>query len=316
MDEDEEEDDGQVHPVLGRQPTKNWHEHSKGVLGVLDEIGAEEVKHSFASVAKTALSVARLAQRWKRRAAVPKIAFDPVTGSARRRASLDGIDEPLNTAQVVPGESPAPIQEEEDEEASEAPSERSAPRRSPLVSARASPVFNKSPALKKLRDRIRHRLRMTIMDLNHGGGDMAHGKLTHAFTMDNLLDVGSMLARNLAKKYGIAINEVDDIKRKFDEFDLDGSGVIEYDEFRQLMLKLFEVKNPSDMPEPRIQFFWNSLDTDGGGDADFEEFLVWYRKWLWVPPEEQARSQKKGKKKTDGMLEHYYRSVRTTAPRF
>mmetsp|Transcript_2280 Transcript_2280/g.5240 ORF Transcript_2280/g.5240 Transcript_2280/m.5240 type:complete len:397 (+) Transcript_2280:2-1192(+) len=321
MDEEDSEASGPAHPVLGRQPTKNWHEHSKGVLGVLSEIGAEEVKSSFASVAKTALSVARLAQRWKRRAAVGKIVFDPATGTSRRRSSfdgaaVDGAEEASANSQILPGESPAPIPEEDDA-ASEAPSERSALRRKSLISARSSPVFSsKSPALKKLRDRIKHRLRMTVMDLKEGPQDMAHGKLTHAFTMDSLLSVGSMLARGLAKKYGIPIDEVDDIKAKFDEFDLDGSGVIEFDEFRQLMLKLFEVKNPSDMPEPRIQFFWNSLDTDGGGDADFEEFLVWYRKWLWVPQDEQSRGKKKGKKKTDGMLEHYYRSVRTTTPRF
>merc|ERR1712060_905707 len=70
---------------------------------------------------------------------------------------------------------------------------------------------------------------------------------------------------------------LDDIHKRFHDLDRDDSGVIDHDEFEQLILQLHGCHDPSDMPKARLQFFWQQADIDGSGEIDFEEFIMWFK---------------------------------------
>jgi Ca2+-binding EF-hand superfamily protein len=65
----------------------------------------------------------------------------------------------------------------------------------------------------------------------------------------------------------------------FCEFDTDGSGLLEFDEFESMVAKLLKAK-VSDIPKPRMLKFWQDIDTDGSGEVDFEEFVEYYVKYF------------------------------------
>jgi len=82
--------------------------------------------------------------------------------------------------------------------------------------------------------------------------------------------------RHLARKNGLNLNDVERIKKVFDEFDSDGSGVIDETEFKDVLIKLMKVKNPNDVSAKKMKRFWLEVDTDRSGEVNFEEFLLWY----------------------------------------
>jgi len=84
----------------------------------------------------------------------------------------------------------------------------------------------------------------------------------------------------LSKKFGLLPFDIDKIKAKFDHFDVDKSGEIEYSEFESMMMLLLGSKSKSDLPADRMLWFWKELDKDGGGSVDFPEFIVWYAKYF------------------------------------
>ena len=63
----------------------------------------------------------------------------------------------------------------------------------------------------------------------------------------NAADPAAKESYELAKKYNITPPEVDKIRKKFVEFDLDGSGKIEYAEFMQMLCYVLRAKNPADV---------------------------------------------------------------------
>jgi len=85
--------------------------------------------------------------------------------------------------------------------------------------------------------------------------------------------------RELAAEMELNICDVEDIEREFTRFDEDGSGQIEYGEFRSLISVLLKAK-PEDIPERRMQQLWAEIDSDKSGNVDFEEFLEWYAKYF------------------------------------
>jgi Ca2+-binding EF-hand superfamily protein len=84
----------------------------------------------------------------------------------------------------------------------------------------------------------------------------------------------------LAKKYNITAPDVDKIKKRFNEFDLDGSGMIDYDEFMQMLCYVLRAKDPADISPDRAQRFWQEVDADGSGEIDFDEFCCWFVKYF------------------------------------
>merc|ERR1719235_1036843 len=82
--------------------------------------------------------------------------------------------------------------------------------------------------------------------------------------------------RRLARDNDIPITEVERVKKVFDQFDLDGSGNIETEEFFHVIMKLLNAQKPSDVSKKKLERYWNEADRDGSGEISFEEFLLWY----------------------------------------
>jgi len=82
--------------------------------------------------------------------------------------------------------------------------------------------------------------------------------------------------RQVAREQGLKLLDVEHIKKKFDEFDLDGSGEIDEVEFRAVLYKLIQAKEPSDVPLKMIKRYWREIDADNSGAIHFYEFLIWY----------------------------------------
>jgi len=70
------------------------------------------------------------------------------------------------------------------------------------------------------------------------------------------------------------------VKCKFDAFDLDKSGIIDHNEFEQMIYSLLQCSSSSDLPRNRLQRFWVEADQDRDGVLDFEEFTEWYMKYF------------------------------------
>ena len=58
----------------------------------------------------------------------------------------------------------------------------------------------------------------------------------------------------------------------FNNYDGDGSGEIEEDEFRELIQV---ITGGAEMQEKKLKDLWLSLDVDHSGEVNFEEFLTW-----------------------------------------
>lgn len=86
--------------------------------------------------------------------------------------------------------------------------------------------------------------------------------------------------RELCRKHDLSIVEVESYRKFFEEFDSDGSGEIEEDEFPELVRKCAKVPKGVEIPEARFKVLWKEADRDGGGSVDFEEFVLFYRKYF------------------------------------
>jgi len=100
------------------------------------------------------------------------------------------------------------------------------------------------------------------------------------FQQELLLSPSQIRTRDFARKYDLSIAEVDSVHSKFCFFDEDGSGVIEFNEFEQLLYKLMKVPKEAELPARRLQHFWKEIDLDGSGSVCFDEFLQWYVKYF------------------------------------
>ena len=85
---------------------------------------------------------------------------------------------------------------------------------------------------------------------------------------------------DLAKRFHCSCLDLDKVKVKFDDFDLDKSGYIDHYEFEKMLYQLLNCSSQSDFPKARLQRFWNEADKNGDGQIDFEEFLEWYMKYF------------------------------------
>lgn len=104
---------------------------------------------------------------------------------------------------------------------------------------------------------------------------------TSAFKLEELGLTGeTMHLRDLAHKHGLPISVVEDIHDQFRQVDADDSGHIERGEFEGLILRLHGAKDESDLPKGRMRFFWRQANADGNSHIDFEEFLLWFRRYF------------------------------------
>jgi Ca2+-binding EF-hand superfamily protein len=70
--------------------------------------------------------------------------------------------------------------------------------------------------------------------------------------------------KKLAETYGVELHEVDRLKKVFDRFDTDRSGLIDETEFASCIFALMKVKNPSDIPSKMLRRFWREATSNSG----------------------------------------------------
>ncbi|MCK5797631.1 MAG: EF-hand domain-containing protein [Deltaproteobacteria bacterium] len=63
-----------------------------------------------------------------------------------------------------------------------------------------------------------------------------------------------------------------ELKETFDHFDKDGNGIIDRDEFRQLMQDGLN----AEMAPEELDLGFSLIDKDGNGTIEFDEFSAWW----------------------------------------
>jgi Ca2+-binding EF-hand superfamily protein len=86
--------------------------------------------------------------------------------------------------------------------------------------------------------------------------------------------------RDLARKHGMTHAQVEQYKKSFDDFDTDGSGVINRDEFEAILSKCARLPQGTALPQQKVQTLWRLADSDGSHELDFQEFLVFYKRYF------------------------------------
>eukprot|EP00411_Alexandrium_monilatum_P040100 CAMPEP_0175391928 /NCGR_PEP_ID=MMETSP0095-20121207/32161_1 /TAXON_ID=311494 /ORGANISM="Alexandrium monilatum, Strain CCMP3105" /LENGTH=428 /DNA_ID=CAMNT_0016690493 /DNA_START=9 /DNA_END=1292 /DNA_ORIENTATION=- len=115
-----------------------------------------------------------------------------------------------------------------------------------------------------------------------------------------LLTPSQRAIRDIARKFDKPVPFVEAIKREFDRFDADRSGIIEYEEFCKLLVLLLNVSDTEALPESRIRTFWRELDFNGTGEVEFGEFIPWYLNYF----------DRTGGLPGTSPLEEFYRKIR------
>mmetsp|Transcript_103398 Transcript_103398/g.290958 ORF Transcript_103398/g.290958 Transcript_103398/m.290958 type:complete len:156 (+) Transcript_103398:3-470(+) len=131
--------------------------------------------------------------------------------------------------------------------------------------------------------------------------------MRHGFSENVLLSFEQREIRAIARKHGLNIVDVEEYKKSFNRFDEDGSGEIEFEEFRALLYFLIKIPNNLDLPESRIRAFWSEAISEDRGAINFEEFLLFYMRYF------SSTNKKAGNGKGQqhrSVLEEFYRSLR------
>ncbi|CAJ1359775.1 unnamed protein product [Effrenium voratum] len=84
--------------------------------------------------------------------------------------------------------------------------------------------------------------------------------------------------RNVARKHGMSILNIERYKRAFDRYDLNNNNVIEIHEFKSIIGDLLKIPPGLDLPNERVMQLWRNADKDGNGSIDFDEFVAFYVK--------------------------------------
>mmetsp|Transcript_21019 Transcript_21019/g.47433 ORF Transcript_21019/g.47433 Transcript_21019/m.47433 type:complete len:185 (-) Transcript_21019:158-712(-) len=82
--------------------------------------------------------------------------------------------------------------------------------------------------------------------------------------------------RRLAKKLGLEVVDVDDYRKAFDKFDADKSGVIEIDEFEDILRHLLKLPKETELEPNRVANLWRIADKNHDDVVDFEEFCLFW----------------------------------------
>lgn len=99
-----------------------------------------------------------------------------------------------------------------------------------------------------------------------------------ALTADKAMADSNALAYRLAEKHQVTNATIDKIKTKFDLYDLDRSGKIDFSEFQAMFCVILKVRDVDDLNPERMKRFWSQIDHNLDGGIDFEEFVNWYLK--------------------------------------
>jgi hypothetical protein len=115
-----------------------------------------------------------------------------------------------------------------------------------------------------------------------GFKDFAEWYHTRGFDASLNLTQDDEFLLNLAKKHSMKQPDVERYHSIFKESDEDESGCIDFWEFPQVLYKCAKIPPRIGLPPSRVNQLWRIADADGSGEIDFEEFLVFYRKYFDV----------------------------------
>jgi len=104
---------------------------------------------------------------------------------------------------------------------------------------------------------------------------MKLGRMATEFDMSRNLSEAQRAVRDMARVVGVSVDEAENLKKKFDHFDEDGSGNIDKNEFIQVLRSFTGSK--TEISKERFDCYWRDVDSDSSGEVDFEEFLMWYQ---------------------------------------
>jgi Ca2+-binding EF-hand superfamily protein len=97
------------------------------------------------------------------------------------------------------------------------------------------------------------------------------------------------LVNAVVEAHDVLPTTAEKLKVAFDQFDTDGSGRIDFEEFRSMLAVLLGIADEKDLARDRVNRFWKEIDNDSNGVVDFLEFCAWYLKYF-SPEVEATRS--------------------------
>lgn len=100
-----------------------------------------------------------------------------------------------------------------------------------------------------------------------------------SLTAENKSSDSEKLVSHIAKMHNATATTIHDVKAKFDRFDKDGNGELDFEEFTHMLDALFRAST-GDIGHARVMRFWQEIDIDGNGVVDFSEFCTWYLKYF------------------------------------
>jgi hypothetical protein len=105
--------------------------------------------------------------------------------------------------------------------------------------------------------------------------------LAHEYTEEWMVaDEGERSLRQVARQHSFNLVDVETVKGVFEKFDVDNSGSIDEEEFRNCLWKLLGASKPTDISENMLKRYWLEVDADSSGSICLEEFVVWYMKFV------------------------------------
>lgn len=123
-----------------------------------------------------------------------------------------------------------------------------------------------------------------------------------AFDESILLTEEQRSIRRFARQHNAPIPVVEVVKSKFDSYDENGNGQIEFQEFYDLLFELLGMSPEMRdcLPYKRVRTFWREIDYDSSGVIEFDEFIPWYLRYF----------DPSGRSVGISPLEEFYASIR------
>ena len=93
---------------------------------------------------------------------------------------------------------------------------------------------------------------------------------------------GNIPIEILAEQYSVDPISMSKVKKKFDEFDSDGSGEIDEGEFKDMLTFFMKVKSLDDVPPQRFQRFWQEVGSVVHLTVKItliRKFCIWIKCW-------------------------------------
>eukprot|EP00931_Biecheleriopsis_adriatica_P111256 TRINITY_DN8561_c0_g1_i3.p1 TRINITY_DN8561_c0_g1~~TRINITY_DN8561_c0_g1_i3.p1 ORF type:complete len:863 (+),score=147.30 TRINITY_DN8561_c0_g1_i3:77-2590(+) len=127
------------------------------------------------------------------------------------------------------------------------------------------------------------------------------------------LDDEERETRSLARRYGIAVSDAENIRKEFDRFDSGHKGRLDFVDFTRVFQTLTQSHSgsrgkPQEVSEGRLRSLWQNVDTDGSGVLEFDEFLLWFHQNFHFSPDNCIPSFHSAKQ-ANTAVEHFYASM-------